>query len=355
MFQDILANKKELRSINNFQTKFSERDVLSENFVMNNNNLYSTQFSSHENKENRNSQLLFNKKILTGDFDQQNILYGKPKSFSSRSKSETKLDYSDKSRQTSLSFNFENEMKRKEMYGNDYFSGTKTPRIFESKPVRQSGSSYQEPTGADSQQSAVRRKPSLPRAVSGWTPLDEDYNYQEEEGEDHYGTYDGDYDQPTSYIDQLQFQILSSPVDIPKLGVQDDFKPIEVLYNELFQHDQNPQSSKQARSFETKYQDSVSWVTSSPPPAQPVAPPALPPLLPSSSEPVQRVESSNRGPFRPSPAPFMPTRRPTWSSSQFEARLGDDDAVFQRRNSLHSRDTGTLIHLHLCLKKKKYF
>ena len=328
--------------MNNFQTKFSERerDALSENFVLNNNNLYSTQFSSHENKENRNSQPLSNRKILTEDFDQQNILYGKPKSFSPRSKSETKLDYSDKSRQTSYSFNFENKMKRKEMYGNDYFSGTKT---FESQPVSPSYSSHQEPTGADSQQSAVRRKPSLPRAVSGWTPLDEDYNYQEEEEGDHYGTYDGDYhyDQPTSYIDQLQFQILSSPVDIPKLGVQDDFKPIEVLYNELFQHDQNPQSSKQARSFESKYEDSVSWVTSRPPPAQPPAPPALPPLLPSSSGPVQRVESSNRRPSRPSPAPFIPTRRPTLSSSQFEARLGDDEAVFQRRNSVHSRDTGT--------------
>ena len=344
-----MAKKKKLPSINNFQTKFSERKVFSENFVINNNNLYTTQFSSNENKENRNRELLSHGKILTEDFNQKNILYGKPKSFSSWSKSDNKLDYSHKSRQTS--FNFEDEIRRKEMHGNNYFSSTKTSGKFESKPARQSGSSYQEPSGAASQQSSVRRKPSLPLAVSGWTPLDEDYNYREEkEEEDSYGTYDDDYDyhdshqhHPTSYIDQLQFQIQSSPVDIPKLGVQDDFKPIEVLYNELFQYDKNPQSSKQARSIETKYQDSVSWVTSRPPP--PLLPQSPPP--PSRPSPAQRAESSTRAPFnpfRPSTAPFIPTR-PT-STSQFEARLGQE-AAFQRRNSVHSRDTGIDIDIFL--------
>ena len=100
-----MAEQKKLRSINNFQTKFSERKVFSENFVINNNNLYTTQFSSNENKENRNRELLSHGKILTEDFNQKNILYGKPKSFLSRSKSDNKLDYSHKSRQTKSSTN----------------------------------------------------------------------------------------------------------------------------------------------------------------------------------------------------------------------------------------------------------
>ena len=112
------------------------------------------------------------------------------------------------------------------------------------------------------------RKMSTPVAKSGWTILDDVEEEKAEYGGD-YGAYDDydwsnyeyDYKYATrrssqdetndSTFSDLHFNILSSPADIPKIGISTDFKPIEVIYNEMF----NGPSSilkpmKQARSFD---------------------------------------------------------------------------------------------------------
>ena len=107
------------------------------------------------------------------------------------------------------------------------------------------------------------RKTSVPVAKSGWKILDEikddndddyndysnyDYNYSNYEYE--YRNIDRSLDTAAeSQFRQLHFNILSSPADIPKIGVQTDFKPIEVIYNEMFQDPRQKNQFKQARSF----------------------------------------------------------------------------------------------------------
>ena len=106
------------------------------------------------------------------------------------------------------------------------------------------------------------RKTSVPVAKSGWKILDE----IKEDNDDYYNDYSNydynyNYDYEYKNIDrsmdtaaesqfrQLHFNILSSPADIPKIGVQTDFKPIEVIYNEMFQEPRQKSQFKQARSF----------------------------------------------------------------------------------------------------------
>lgn len=92
----------------------------------------------------------------------------------------------------------------------------------------------------------IERRTSVPVSKSGWTILDEidtsdeDYDYN---GNGDYQDYSYDYqysnrrslDTTESQFRKLHYSILSAPADIPKLGVQTDFKPIEVIYNEMFQ------------------------------------------------------------------------------------------------------------------------
>ena len=84
-----------------------------------------------------------------------------------------------------------------------------------------------------------------------------------------------------SQFSRLHFNILSSPADVPRLGVQADFRPIELIYNEMFQgdtHQHQPGPAKHARSFD--------FLTSEHGPAP--APPATtrPPLLPTPPPPA---------------------------------------------------------------------
>ena len=110
------------------------------------------------------------------------------------------------------------------------------------------------------------RKMSTPVAKSGWTILDD---VEEEKTEYDYGAYDDydwnnyeyDYKYATrrssqdetsdSTFSDLHFNILSSPADIPKIGISTDFKPIEVIYNEMFDGPSRIlKPIKQARSFD---------------------------------------------------------------------------------------------------------
>ena len=134
----------------------------------------------------------------------------------------------------------------------------------ESSAIFQSSNNYYD--GGLSGQ--LPRKMSTPVAKSGWTILDE--------VEDEPGEYDGDYggyddydwsnyeydykyaarrssqeDSRESQFSDLHFNILSSPADIPKIGIRTEFRPIEVIYNEMFKMPQNLlKSVKQARSFD---------------------------------------------------------------------------------------------------------
>ena len=125
---------------------------------------------------------------------------------------------------------------------------------------------YNENDGTLSRQ--LPRKMSTPVAKSGWTVLDDVEDERPEYGGD-YGAYD-DYDWSSyeydykyatrrssqdetsdSTFSDLHFNILSSPADIPKIGISTDFKPIEVIYNEMFEGPQNAlKPIKQARSFD---------------------------------------------------------------------------------------------------------
>ena len=361
-FQAILADKIDTQSSRDFK---GENDLSGarRSFVNNNIHLYTTQFKSNRMKLEKPSQNqnLFKQNVQRKFqnifkqnkfqnvennnsppsyevYENKNIFYGKQLSnvfFTEQSTNSLSVEFPPKKSKIKPSFHFEDNTLGDYRSPNDnYYSAAETPTPFISTSLGefQAASSNvvsKEPVGQT-------RKLSVPLAKSGWTPLDEDYNPEEEEEEDYFYdeySYGGDYSyrdrsgdsEPPSYIDQLQFQILSSPVDIPKLGVQDDFKPIEVLYNEMFQQlPGRAQAAKQARSLENIYLDSVSWVTSSPhttriqttpspPPLQPAPAPSSPPL-PSPSFAAPPGAFPHVQETRPA---FLPTR-PT-PPSQFQA------------------------------------
>ena len=221
-------------------------------FISRNLNMYSTNFSSAGKKSNR----------LTDNppSNDKDIFYGKQMSNSDRGHrfSQNFLDYRDNEPEE---FIFDN-----------HYSAAENSKPFISASLGEySSDSRIFRTRNQNDQSVEYRKLKGPATRAGWTPLDEEYkavedgDYYDEisPSEDNYQfTSSRKMSEPDSYIDQLQF-FLTSPVDIPKLGVQDNFKPIEVLYNEMFQ-DGSLHSSKQSRSLEDKYLESVSWVTSRP-------------------------------------------------------------------------------------------
>ena len=114
----------------------------------------------------------------------------------------------------------------------------------------------------------LSRKMSTPVAKSGWTILDdvdddeaeyggdygayEDYDWSNYEYDYKYATRRSSQDESSdSTFSDLHFNIMSSPADIPKIGIRTDFKPIEVIYNEMFEGPPNVlKSMKQARSFD---------------------------------------------------------------------------------------------------------
>ena len=114
----------------------------------------------------------------------------------------------------------------------------------------------------------LSRKMSTPVAKSGWTILDdveddkveyggdygayEDYDWSNYEYDYKYATRRSSQDEASdSTFSDLHFNIMSSPADIPKIGISTDFKPIEVIYNEMFEGPPNVlKSMKQARSFD---------------------------------------------------------------------------------------------------------
>ena len=119
------------------------------------------------------------------------------------------------------------------------------------------------------------RKTSVPVSKSGWTFLDEDVTTEDNYNDYDYNDNNYDYDYNYNYayasrrssessdphFNQLHFSILSSPVDIPKIGVDTNFRPIEVVYNEMFS-----KSSKQGRNLDFDFAASnvaPSWIKSS--------------------------------------------------------------------------------------------
>ena len=147
------------------------------------------------------------------------------------------------------------------------------------------------------------RRTSVPVAKSGWKILDtiEPAAAEEDGGDYDYGDYEYDYrwSAPSpgtrraeggmeTQFSRLHFNILSSPADVPRLGVQADFRPIELIYNEMFQGDTHrgqPGPGKHARSFDFITSEHGPAPT---PPGPAPAPPATtrPPLLPTPPPPA---------------------------------------------------------------------
>ena len=109
-------------------------------------------------------------------------------------------------------------------------------------------------------------------AESDWKILD--YNYDDDDDDEWSSDdYDGDYDYDYRYssnrrsdesaqFSRLHYSIMSATADIPKLGVHTDFKPIEVVYNEMFQGPQTRSSVKSPRFIPFESSNKVQMTTS---------------------------------------------------------------------------------------------
>ena len=308
--------------------------------------MYSTNFSSTGKKSSRPTN--------NPPSNDKDIFYGKQMS---------NIITSDRGQRFSQNFFGYRENKPEEFsFDNNYNAAGNSKPFISALLGEYSSDSRILMTKKQNDQSVDYRKLRGPASRAGWTPLDEEYKADEDgdyydeisQSEDNYQfTSSRKMSEPDSYIDQLQF-FLTSPVDIPKLGVKDNFKPIEVLYNEMFQ-DGSLNYPKQSRSLEDKYLESVSWVTSRPSITERSStslswvtsrprttqrystPPSwvTPRSSPSWMNSITRTTAS---PFSSSQilvtrAPFIPTRLTPTPNNRFQSRKGGY-ATVHKKNSI---------------------